>query len=67
MTSASPILTSPNGHLPFFRFPPEIRVQIYSELLIHSGPIVMRVAENDGTLSLPQFKGLYPDLLRVNK
>jgi hypothetical protein len=53
----------------FFGFPTEIRLKIYSELLVHSEPIVF-VADS-GPSSPPLFRskrdGLYPALLRVNK
>jgi hypothetical protein len=53
----------------FFGFPTEIRLKIYSELLVHSKPIVF-VADY-GPSSPPLFRskrdGLYPALLRVNK
>src|SRR5271156_491988 len=53
----------------FFDFPTEIRLKIYSELLVHSEPIVF-VADS-GRSSPPLFRskgdGLCPALLRVNK
>jgi hypothetical protein len=67
MASDSPISSSPAEHLSFFRFPPKIRLQLYSEFLIYFGPIIMRITETNEALYLPQFKGLYPDLLRVSK
>jgi hypothetical protein len=54
----------------FFGVPSEIRLKIYSELLVHSEPIVF-VADDDGPPAPPLFRskrdGLCPALLRVNK
>jgi hypothetical protein len=52
----------------FFSFPTEIRLKIYSELLIHSGPIVIRLS--DGAfypLKKADLPHLCPEVLRVNK
>jgi hypothetical protein len=53
----------------FFGFPTEIRLKIYSELLVDSEPIVF--VANSSPSSPPLFRskrdGLYPALLRVNK
>jgi hypothetical protein len=69
--SSSPSPPSPSRvlGLNFFDFAIEIRLKIYSELLVHSEPIVF-VADY-GPLSPPLFRskkeGLCPALLRVNK
>jgi hypothetical protein len=52
----------------FFSFPTEIRLMIYSELLVHSRPIIIRIDDRAiYHVEKAEKRSLYLELLRVNK